>query len=106
MGLAASAAQSRGENPGSRTTLRDAEDFLTCTGARVLLLSWLPPLVGGARRPAAAEGGGRRALPAFGRGGCSWFVGWAPVGRRRGTEGGGIREGVFVLVVAGGCCFS
>lgn len=104
-GFAASAAQSRGENPGSRITLRDDDFFKdTCVGARVLLLRRLP-LLGGPRPrwEAAADGGGPRELP-LSRGGWSvlvgvrrfaWFAG-------RGRGGGGIREEAPVVVAFGG----
>lgn len=62
----------------------------------MLLLRPPPPPLGGTRSPAAAEGGGISEL-AFERGG--WRPGGAlfgcGVGRRRGTEGGGIKEEVF-----------
>lgn len=68
---------------------------MTVVGARVLLLRPLPLLVGGTRRPAAADGGVRREL-ALDLGG--WRVGGALFGwgvcRGRGIGGGGIREGV------------
>ena len=105
-GFAASAAQSRGEYPGSRITLRDADDFLSMSGvgAKVLLLRPVPPPLGARRAEAAAERGVRR--EAVIRGGCRpvgvvWFdrVG----GRRRGTGagGGGIDEEVFAVSAVG-----
>lgn len=100
------AAQSSGEKPGSRTTLREA-CFLTVVGARVLLLRPVLLLVGGARRPEATEGGVRRELVLDRE---SWRVGGAlfgwGFGRERGIGGGGIEVGVLVVVVLGvvGCC--
>lgn len=89
-------------------TLRDAEDFLR-VGLNVLLLRRLLLLVG-TRRFDAADGGGMRELPVFGRGGWRVFVGGPRFGcgvcRGRGVAGGGIRELVFALVVVrvGGRC--
>jgi hypothetical protein len=106
-GLFASAAQSRGEYPGSRTARFDKLDgcAVSLKGARLLLEGRLE---GGARREAAAEGGGRRELPAFGRGGyrpggasCG-CLGWDIVGRSRGGGGGGIKEELLAAGCGGG----
>lgn len=74
-GLEVLAAQSSGENPGSRAALRDGGAFLEglrlgCVGGARLLL---PPVGesrdGGPRCDAAADSGGARELFALGRGG-------------------------------------
>lgn len=97
-------AQSNGEWPGPRITLRDGR----CEGASVLVVRLLAAAAAdGLRRVAAAEGGGRRA-DAFTFGGTRrpWPVGLRVGGRfccvfvdgvGRGTEGGGMREGLFVV---------
>ena len=64
LGLDVNAAQSNGECPGSRTTLR--EEF-RAAGARVLLVGLL---LGGTRKDDALDGGGRREGPEFGLGGA------------------------------------
>ena len=73
-GLEVLAAQSRGENPGSRAALREGGAFLEglrlgCFGGARLLL---PPVGesrdGGPRCDAAADGGGARELLVLGRG--------------------------------------
>lgn len=73
---------------------------VTFVGASVLLER---PLLGGTRREAAAEGGGRNELELvlFGRGGYrpgareGAEVVCDAIGRRRGGAGGGIREELF-----------
>lgn len=88
LGSDESAAQSRGEWPGSRITLREPA---RCAGARVLLVG----LLGGARRQEAAEGGGRKGADALGLGGtrnCPGLGGcraWC-CGRVGGRGGGGV----------------
>ena len=78
---------------------------MSLTGARLLLVERLE---GGTRRDAAADGGGRRELPGFGRGGyrpagadCGGWV-WDIVGRSRGGGGGGIKEEVLAVGSGGG----
>ena len=67
-GFAVSAAQSSGEYPGSKIAFFAVVDgfSVTCVGASELLLAARLP--GGTRREAAADGGGRSALPPLGRG--------------------------------------
>lgn len=101
-GLDVKAAQSNGEYPGSRTArFEELDGLVTFVGASVLLER---PLLGGARREAAAEGGGRNELELvvlFGRGGYrpgareGAEVVCDAIGRRRGGAGGGIREELF-----------
>lgn len=71
-GLEVLAAQSSGENPGSRAALRDGGTFLE--GLRLGCVGGARPPVGesrdgGPRCEAAADGGGARELLVLGRGG-------------------------------------
>ena len=104
-GLEVLAAQSSGENPGSRAALRDGGAFLE--GLRLGCVGGARPPVGesrdgGPRCEAAADGGGARELLALGRGAlrpgagpglrnCDCCV-CCPVARSRGSGGGGIKE--------------
>jgi hypothetical protein len=93
-GFAVRAAQSKGENPGSRITFFEFFFSVTGVGANVLVLRRLL-LFGGPRCEAAADGGGPRELPER-RGG--WRLGgerllvWDVRGLGPGGGGGGIRE--------------
>lgn len=68
-GFDVSAAQSSGEYPGSKIAFLAVVDGFSVSfvGASELLL--VGRLPGGTRREEAADGGGRSALPALGRGG-------------------------------------
>lgn len=106
-GFEVRAAQSKGENPGSRITFFELDFFsVTGVGARVLLLRRLL-LFGGPRCEAAAEGGGPSELPELRRGGCRVLGGerlfvWDGRGLGPGGGGGGIREPPVVDGCRGG----